>query len=89
MIDAALFIAKRQQLSIAVMNDSNRRAEAKLQRALANGERILRIVHSSADYGIDVHVKVGIVGQHLQLFVEDLQALLRNFVRIDVINRNL
>ena len=46
-------------------------------------------MHAAADHGIDIHVEVSVVGQHLQLFVEDLQALLRNFVRIDVINRNL
>src|SRR6266496_4796344 len=46
-------------------------------------------MHPAADYRVDIHVKIGILSQHLQFFVEDFQALLRNVVRIDVVDRNL
>ena len=71
------------------MNDADGRAEAKLQRAPADGQRVLRIVDATTDHGINVHVKVGVLGQHLQLLVQNLQAFLRDVIRIDVINRNL
>ena len=49
----------------------------------------LRIVDAAAHHGIDVHVKIGVLGQQLQLLVEHLQALLRNLVRHDVVDRDL
>jgi hypothetical protein len=74
---------------VAVVNDSDGRAEAQFQRALADGERVLRMAHSAADHGIDVHVKLGVFGQQLQFPVEHLQALLGNLVGIHVVDRNL
>ena len=44
---------------------------------------------AAADHGIDVHVKVGVLGEVLQLLVEDFQALLRNIVGVHVIDGNL
>src|SRR5215468_2996450 len=89
MIDAALFFPKWLQLAVAVVNDANRGAEAKLQSALSNHQGILRIMHPAADHGVDIHVKVGVFGEHLELLVENFQALLGNVIWIDVINRNL
>ena len=89
MVDALFFVGQRLQLSAAVVNDADGRAEAQLQRALADGERILRIAHAAAHHGIDVHVEIGMFGQQLQLLVENLQALLGDVVRRDVINRDL
>ena len=42
-IDAALFFAERLQLAAAIVDDSDRRTEAQLDRALADGERVLRM----------------------------------------------
>src|SRR5581483_11326027 len=61
-INATFFFAQGLQLAFAVVNDADRRAESKLQCALANGQRVLRITHAAADYGIDVHVKLGVLG---------------------------
>src|SRR5207248_1206042 len=88
-IDAALFVPQWLQLALPVVNDSDGRAETEFQRTLAYGERVLRVADPATDYGIDIRVKVGVFSQHLQLFVEDLKALLRNVVRIDVVYRNL
>src|SRR5258708_6829494 len=81
-VDAALFIPQRLQLSAAVVNDSDGRSETKFDGALADRERILRMRNAAAHHRVDVHVKVGVLGQQLQLFVEDFQALLRDFIRI-------
>ena len=71
------------------MNDSDGRTEAEFQSALADGERILRIADASADHRIDIDVKLGVLGQQLQLAVENLQAFLRDFVGVHVVDRNL
>ena len=73
----------------AVVNDSDGRAETQFDGALADGERVLRIRNAAADHRIDVHVKLGVFGQQLQLLVEYLQALLRNFVGIHVVDGDL
>ncbi len=88
-VHAPLFVVQGLHLPRAVVNNSNRRTESQLQSALADSERILRMANPAAHHGIDVHVKFGMLGQQLQLTVEHLQAFLRNFVGIDVINRNL
>src|SRR5580692_5506660 len=46
-------------------------------------------MNPAADHRVDVDVKIGVLGQNLELFVEHLKALLRNVVRLDVIDRNL
>ena len=45
--------------------------------------------NAAAHDGIDVHVKLGVLGQQLQLLVENLQALFRNFVGVDVVYGDL
>ena len=52
-------------------------------------KRILRICNSAADHRIDIHVKVGMLGQELQLLVENLQAFLRNIVWRHVVDGDL
>ncbi len=88
-IDAALFLAQRLQLPAAVVNDSDRRSESEFYGALADHEGILRMGNAAAHDRIDVHMKVGVLGQQLQLAIENFQAFLRDLVRIDVVDRNL
>ncbi len=71
------------------MNDSDGGGETQAQRALADGERVLRIADAAADHRIDIHVEVGMLGEQLQLLVQHLQALLRDLVRSNVVDRNL
>ena len=49
----------------------------------------LRIVDAAAHHGIDIDVKFGVLGQQLQFLVEHLQALLRDVVGHDVVDRDL
>ena len=88
-VDTALFVIQRLQLAGAVVNDPDGRAETQAQSPLADGERILRIFYAAAHHGIDVHVKVGMLGQQLQLLVQNLQALFRDLVGSHVVDRNL
>ncbi len=71
------------------MNDADGRGESQAERAFADGERVLRIADAAADHGVDVHVKVGVGGQVLELLVEDFEAFLGNVVGGDVIDGNL
>src|SRR5882672_12653190 len=71
------------------MDDAHGRTESQRQRPLADGQRVLGVAHSAAYYGIDVHVKVGVLRQELELPVEYFETLFRDFVRIHVIDGNL
>ena len=63
--------------------------EAEFHRALRHHDRVVRIVNAAAHHGVDVDVKFGVFGQQLQLLIQHLQALLRDVVRHDVVDRNL
>ena len=80
---------KRLQLAAAVVDNADRRSESEFDGALADHQSVLRMRDPAADHRIDVHVKVGVLGQQLQLLVENLQALLRNLVGIHVVDGNL
>ena len=56
---------------------------------LRNRQRVLGIGDASADDGVDVDVEVGVLGEHAQLGVEDLERLLRDVVGHDVVDGNL
>src|SRR6202034_2723486 len=88
-VDAALFVIQRLYLTAAVVNDSDGRAETQFHGALSDRERVLWIRNASAYNRIDVHMKVRVFGKPLQLLVQNFQALLRDFIRIDVVDGNL
>ena len=89
MVNTPLLGAERLQLSFTVVDDPNRRAEAQLHRSFSDDQCVLRIVHAAAHYRIDIHVELGMFRQELQLLIKHLEALLRNLVRCDVIDRDL
>ena len=80
---------QRLELAVAVVDDADGRLEPQLQRPLADHQRVVGVFEAAADHGVDVHVELGVLGQHLQLFVEDLEALLRDFVGLEVIDGDL
>src|SRR3954447_13032338 len=47
------------------------------------------MMDASAYHAIDIHVKLGVFGEKLELLVQHLQALLRNLVRQDIVDRDL
>src|SRR5262249_22461779 len=49
MINTPLVVLQRLQLPLTVMDDSDRRAESQFQRALPDGQCILRIAYAPAD----------------------------------------
>ncbi len=88
-VNAPLLYAQRLQLAAAIVNNADGRSKSQLDRAPPNRKRILRMVNATANHRINVHVKIGVLSQQLQLLIQNLQTLLRNLVRIHVINRNL
>ena len=60
-------------MSVPIVDDTYCRREAELYGATPDYEGIMRIVDASADHGINVDVKFGMLGQQLQLLVEHLQ----------------
>src|SRR5579862_2712707 len=87
--DLALALAQRTKLAIAVVNDADGGGEAELDGAASDDQRVLRVVDAAADNRIDIDVKLGVLGQQLQLLVEHLQRLLRDLVGHDVVDGDL
>jgi len=65
MVDAALFIAQRLQLSAAIVDDPNSLTETQLKRSFANGQRILWIAHPPAHHGINIHMEISVPREKL------------------------
>src|SRR6185312_5144673 len=74
--DRTLLIPQWFQLTAAVVNDADGRGKSQRKRALADGQRVLRMGNASADHRIDVYVEIRVLRQHLQLRVQNLEALL-------------
>ena len=85
----ALVRAERLEEAGAVVDDADRGGEAELRGAVVDRARVFRVLDAAADHRVDVDVEVGVFGQPLQLLVEQPQALLRDFVRLDVVDADL
>jgi hypothetical protein len=58
------------------VNDADGGGKTQLNGAAADDERLLGIADAAADDGVDVDVELGVVGEHLQLFIEHLERFL-------------
>ena len=87
--DDALGGAERLEDARAVVDDADRGREAQLARPPVDRPRIFRILDAAAHDRIDVDVEVRVLGKPLQLGVEQPQALLGHFVRLDVVDADL
>ena len=88
-INATLFAAQRLQLSVAIVNDADGGGKSQFQCAARNRQSILRILDAAADDGVDVHMKIGVLGQHLQFLVENFETLFRHFIGLHVVDGDL
>src|SRR5579859_4223004 len=88
-VDFALFGLERLQLAPAIVNDADGRSESQLDSAPSYLERVFGIVNAAAHHGIDVDVKLGVFGQQFELLVQHFQALFRNVVGPDIVDRDL
>ena len=89
MIDAPFLFAQRLQLPAAIVNDADGGSEPEFHGALPNHQRVLRMRNATAHHRIDIHVKISVLCEQLQLLVEYLQALLRHLIGIHVVDGNL
>ena len=64
-VDLALFILQGLQLPAAIVDDPHRRREPEIQRALPDRQRVLGRVDAAAHHAVDVHMKLGVLGQQL------------------------
>src|SRR5436309_15576946 len=71
------------------MNDADSRGESQFKSAFCNLQSVPLVLYPSPDYGIDVHVKFGMLSQPLQLFVEHFQGFQRNVIWYHVIYGDL
>ena len=71
------------------MDDADGRGEPEAEGAAADDQRVVGVLDAAADDGVDVHVEVGVLGEELELLVEDLEALLRDFVGLEVVDGDL
>src|SRR5437867_3046176 len=86
----AFFTAvQRLHGAVAVMNDTQRAGETQLDSAVGYDFGVFRVANSSADDRVYIYCKLSKVGEVLQFLVENLQALLRHVVWMDIINTDL
>jgi len=71
------------------VNDADGGGKPQRNGALGYDQSVVRVANSPANHRVDVHMKVGVPGEQFQLLVEHLQALLRYFVRIHVVDADL
>jgi len=71
------------------VDDADGRAKAQRKRTLADRKCVFGIGRTAADHRVDVHMEVGVLGEHLQLLIQHLQRLLRDIIRHDVVDGNL
>jgi len=88
-VNGAFLVLERLNLALAVVNDADRGTEPQLHGAFTDRQRILRIAYPTADDRIDIYVEVSVLGQQLQLLVENFQRFFRDVVGRDVVDRNL
>src|SRR6266516_3337466 len=87
--DAFLPAIQRLYGAAAVMNDTQRTGESKLDGAIRDQFRIFGIPNSSADNRVDVHGKFGEVREVFEFLVEDLEALERHVIRLNIVDTDL
>src|SRR5579883_3390610 len=88
-VDFAFNVAERLQLAFAVVNDPDRGGEPEFDRALAHHQGVPRVLDTAPHHGVDVHVKIRMLGQNHELLVERFEALFRDLVRHDVVDADL
>jgi len=81
--------AKRLQPAGSVMDDSDRSRKSQFARSRIDGARVVGALDATANDRIDIHVESRVVAKVLQLLVEKPEALLRDLVRLDVVDANL
>ena len=72
-----------------VVDDADRGFESQLQGAAGDGQGVFGMGHAAAENGVDVDIELRVLRQPLQFSVEHLQALLGDFVRHYVVDRDL
>ena len=85
----ALFRSEGLEQAGSVVDDANRGRETELRRPLIDRPRVIGVLDAAADHRVDVDVEVGVFGQPLELLVEEAEALLRDLVRLDVVDADL
>src|SRR5579884_1410285 len=88
-VNPLLLFGQSAHLAPAIMDDADRAGESQFEGAARHHERVLRVANPAANHRVDVYVKVSVLGEKLQLFVENLQALLGNLIRRKVVNADL
>src|SRR6185437_7584819 len=87
--DGLRLFRERLELAGSIVNDADGGGEAEFDGALADGDGVPLVLHAGSDYGVDVQVEVGVFAQPLQLFVEDFERFLGDFVGLDVVDGDL
>src|SRR5262245_36556731 len=72
-----------------IVNDSDRALETEFLRSARDGQRILRLAYRASQHRIDSDVELRELRQKAKFLIENLEAFLRDVVRIDVVNADL
>lgn len=87
--DLLLAGTERLNLAVAVVDETDGGSEAESEGTMGNLESVFRIPNAAAEDGVDIDVKFGVVGEELELLVEDFEALFGDVVGDGVINADL
>lgn len=89
LIDGPVSVRQGTQLSVVIVNRSDRGIESEFEGAPRDGERIFRVAYAGSDDGIDADIETGILGKPFKLLVEHLQTLFRDLIRLHVVDADL
>src|SRR5207244_12186595 len=87
--NVSLFLLDRQELSVAVMNDADRRGKPERGGTPRNDERVARTAHATAHDHVNRDVEFRALREVLELLIQHLQTLLRDLVQQNVIDADL
>src|SRR5262245_28997539 len=88
-VDAPLRRLERLQLTGVVMKYPDRPLEAEFAHPSRDGQRVLGLAYRTPQHRINRDVEFRALGQQTKFLIQDLEALLRNVVRGDVVDADL
>ena len=88
-IDRSFSLVQGPQLAVPIVNDAQCAGEAQGDSPAGHLQGVLGEAYAGTDDRVDVDRKVGVLGQHHQLPVQNLEAFLGDIVRVDVVDADL
>ena len=89
LVDLQLALPQRLELAAAIVEDAHRAREPELTRPPGHRQRVLGVLDARTHHRVDVHAELRLLGQPLQLGLQQAEALHRDLVRLHVVDADL